>query len=599
MLEHTLSTDFVPGSNLRSEVSEANWLFALPTLRPGTVLCLGMPSPAAGQALARRADRLIVAVGTEEVQQLPPSAQVLVCDFERASLPLPADSANLIALYGRETVRSVSRSAAWQAELRRVLTPDGLVYLETWGASPVLAGLREAGRLWLTPLWGETHTAVPLDDRFTRRFFVQRHLFTPTLTLQPLKHLGRARQRRASQVVESEKGDGAPIQRGLKHYLRRLSRQLEGALGDLEALWHQRGRGRVGVVHSAAEGLTLDEPPAYLRALARHSGLVLEGYRWGLWAGGQYSSRKVLFFLFEGAQTSPRYLVKLVRDAIFNNRLENEAHALQQLHAQGFGERHLLPQVTFSGCADDLFVVGETIVEGAPFLSRTALSPTCPLAQAAVAWLTDLGAETVTWQPAPAVAGALRQLFERFMALYHLPDAERDFLASQIARLGETERPFPLVFQHGDPGPWNILVAPDGRVALLDWESAEPQGMPLWDLFYFLRSYALNVSRAAGISDRLEGVARHLLDESPLSGWIVGTVRDYCAQVRLGSQYVEPLYYACWMHRALKQATLLPPDRLEQGIYVRLLRHSIGQRHAPTLRALFAAGDPSGLSFFP
>jgi hypothetical protein len=102
------------------------------------------------------------------------------------------------------------------------------------------------------------------------------------------------------------------------------------------------------------------------------------------------------------------------------------------------------------------------------------------------------------------------------------------------------------------------------------------------------------VSRAAGISDRLEGVARHLLDDSPLSAWIVSAVRDYCAQLRLGNQYVESLYYACWMHRALKQTTLLPPDRLGQGVYVRLLRHSIEHRDAPTLRALFAAGVSSG-----
>jgi SAM-dependent methyltransferase len=597
MLQRTLSSDFLPGSNLRGEVSGANWLFALPTLRPGTVLCLGAPSPAAARALARRADRLIVGLAAGEAVTPPSEVRALICDFERA-LPLPTGSADLIVLCGREILRSVSRSAALQGELRRVLAPGGLVYVETWGAPPALAGLHMTGRLWLTPLWGETQTAVPLDDHLTRHFFAQRRLFIPVLTVQQLRHALRPNGRsKGVPAADTDAGDNALSRRGLKHRLSRLSRWLESALGDLEALWHQRGRGRVGTVYSAVENVIQAEPPAYLQALAAQAGLSLDGYRWGLWAGGQYSSRKVLFFLFEGAQTAPRYLVKLVRDAAFNDRLENEARALQQLHTQGFGERHLLPQVAFSGCAGDLFVVGETIVEGAPFLSQTALSPTCPLAQAAVAWLTDLGAQTVSWQPAQEVAGALQRLFERFQALYRLPAAERDFLAGQIARLGETDTPFPLVFQHGDPGPWNMLVAPDGRVALLDWESAEPQGMPLWDLLYFLRSYALNVSRVAGISDRLEGVARHLLEESLLSAWIVGTVRDYCAQVRLGSQYVEPLYYACWMHRALKQATLLPPDRLKQGVYVRLLRHSIERRDAPTLRALFAAGDPSGYSF--
>jgi SAM-dependent methyltransferase len=595
MLERTLSTSFIPGSNLRGEVSGANWLFALPTLRPGTVLCLGAPSPATAQALARRADRLIVGVAVGEPIALPSAAQRLICDFDRA-LPLPAGSADLIALHGQKIVRRVSRSATLQAELRRVLAPAGLIYVETWGTPPTLPGLHEAGRLWLTPPWGEMHTAVPLHDRLTRQFFIQRRLFTPALGLRRLKRLRAIKGQGEGPSPEQPETDGRTFSRStLKHRLSSLSGGVERALGHLEGQWHRRAAryGRLGTVYTLHTRNTLAEPPAYLRALAAQAGLALDGYRWGLWAGGQYSSRKVLFFLFEGAQPSPRYLVKLVRDATFNDRLENEARALQQLHAQRFGERHLLPQVAFSGCAGDLFVVGETIVEGVPFLSRTALSPTCPLAQAAVAWLTDLGAQTITWQPAQAVARALQPLFERFQALYRLPDAERDFLAGQIARLGETEGPFPLVFQHGDPGPWNMLVAPDGRVALLDWESAEPQGMPLWDLLYFLRSYALNVSRATGISDRLEGVARHLLDESPLSAWIVGAVHDYCAQTGLGSQYVEPLYYTCWMHRALKQATLLAPEQLRRGIYVRLLRHSIAQHDAPTLRALFAARAPS------
>jgi len=517
----------------------------------------------------------------------PPQAHLLICRADEA-LPLADGCADLIVITGRSMARRVARKATLQAEVRRVLAPGGLVYVEGWGAPPALTGLRTVGRLWLTPLLGEVHTAVPADDRLTRRFFVQRRLFTPTFSLRALKRIGRhAQQRHLSRAVESEGHDSASVRRGLKRRLRRPFGWIEQLPGNLERVWYQRANGRRAVLFSADARVDLANPPAYLRALATEAGLPLDGYRWGLWAGGQYSSRKVLFYLFEGVQATPRYLVKLVRDVAFNPRLENEARALCQLHALGFGKQHLLPQVAFSGCAGDLSVVGETLVEGAPFLSRTALSPTCPLAQAAVAWLTDLGTETVTWQPAQAVASALEQLFERFQALYHLPDAERDFLAGQIARLGETEQPFPLVFQHGDPGPWNMLVAPDGRIALLDWESAETQGMPLWDLFYFLRSYALNVSRTQGISNRLAGVTRHFLAESPLSAWIVETVHHYCAQVGVGSQYVEPLYYACWMHRALKQATLLSPQRLAQGAYLQLLRRSIAEPDAPTLRRLF------------
>ena len=51
---------------------------------------------------------------------------------------------------------------------------------------------------------------------------------------------------------------------------------------------------------------------------------------------------------------------------------------------------------------------------------------------------------------------------------------------------------------------------------------------------------------------------------------------------------VEPLFYTCWMHRALKEATRLPPEHLEEGHYLRLLRLCIERRSAPALRRLFA-----------
>jgi len=42
------------------------------------------------------------------------------------------------------------------------------------------------------------------------------------------------------------------------------------------------------------------------------------------------------------------------------------------------------------------------------------------------------------------------------------------------------------------------------------------------------------------------------------------------------------------MHRALKEATRLPAERLERGHYVSLLRLCIDRRSAPALRRLFA-----------
>ena len=206
----------------------------------------------------------------------------------------------------------------------------------------------------------------------------------------------------------------------------------------------------------------------------------------------------MLFFLFDRAAETPEYIVKMTRDPALNLRLENEGRALEWLAERGIGDRETLPQVVFQGHHHDLAIVGETVIDGVPFEQRSSGAADCPLAGAAAAWLTELGAATADTSAASPlqVAEALGTLFERFAQIYTLTPAQHDFLAGQIAAIGRSRSRIPLVFQHGDPGTWNIWVTPSERVAFLDWEAAEPQGMPLWDLFYFVRTYGAWAMRA-------------------------------------------------------------------------------------------------------
>ena len=110
--------------------------------------------------------------------------------------------------------------------------------------------------------------------------------------------------------------------------------------------------------------------------------------------------------------------------------------------------------------------------------------------------------------------------------------------------------------------------------------------MPLWDLFYFLRSYALDIARAGGVNDGLQGFTQQILADTPLSRLVVETVHDYCQAIDLPTTVVLPLFYTCWMHRALKEATRLPVSKVDSGRFVNLLRLCIDQHNAPTLQRL-------------
>ncbi len=589
MLETTLATTFIPGTNLKWKVAGANWTFLLPSLELEQVVCFGAPPSTTLATLSRVGqDVAVICANARQVRWARAAirrcraANVrLITPNGQATLPLKSGSVDLALISGGGEARRLNRDRALPAELRRVLKPEGLIYLEFGGplaqrldhdaTRNVIEGHAAPPVFWLTPLAGEMHTAVPLRDRETIDYFQHHGLYSSSIRL-PLFE-------RAERLLNRHRLFG------------RLARRY-GAL-----------------VGGAAAHLT-DAPPRYLRSIARQAGVDIDHHRWGLSARGEYSSRKVLFFLFERASdspdtspdtppntppdtppdTPPEYIVKMTRDPALNPRLENEYGALTRLREKGIGDRETLPQAVFFGQHGGLAIVGETMIDGEPFRQRSRATADCSYVRAAIDWLLELGAATADRTSATPVqvASALETLFRRFVQVYRLAPAHRDFLADQIAAIRRRHEAFPLVFQHGDPGAWNAVVTQSGRVAFLDWEAAEPQGMPLWDLFYFLRSYCVGAARAGGTRNRLAGFAQHFLAESPLSPLVIESTRRYCERIALPARLIEPLFYTCWMHRALKESTRLTPAKLDRGHYVGLLRLCIAQRDAPTRGRLFS-----------
>jgi hypothetical protein len=313
----------------------------------------------------------------------------------------------------------------------------------------------------------------------------------------------------------------------------------------------------------------------------------IEGWRVALAAPSDDVSRKARLFLFGRRDAAPRLVVKLTRDAAFNGRLENEWRALVHLREAGIGTASTVPRPAFVGHENGLAVVGQTAVAGTPFRRRTAATAACPLARRTLDWLMDLGVKTADRSTSGAdITAALRDLHEQFLAVYSLTREQEVTLEAQLNRV-EHGAPMPLVVQHGDAGTWNVLVTDDGRPAFLDWEAFEARGMPLWDVFYFLRSYGEIVARAAGWRS-VDGLAQQYLTDSPLGALLVDAVERHARDLGLARELVEPLFHLCWMHRALKESTRLPAGRRQSGHYVSLLRLGLDRRDAPTLRRLFA-----------
>ena len=56
---------------------------------------------------------------------------------------------------------------------------------------------------------------------------------------------------------------------------------------------------------------------------------------------------------------------------------------------------------------------------------------------------------------------------------------------------------WPVVIQHGDFAPWNLLLRPDGTLAAIDWEYGTLEGFPYLDLAYYILQVSALIHRYA------------------------------------------------------------------------------------------------------
>lgn len=79
-----------------------------------------------------------------------------------------------------------------------------------------------------------------------------------------------------------------------------------------------------------------------------------------------------------------------------------------------------------------------------------------------------------------SICDALARNFDAALA-----DDEECAIATRILTKLELPTTVPSAWVHGDFAPWNLKRTPDGHLAAIDWEAAEPSSLPLFDLVYF------------------------------------------------------------------------------------------------------------------
>lgn len=244
------------------------------------------------------------------------------------------------------------------------------------------------------------------------------------------------------------------------------------------------------------------------------------------------ASAHVVLLLLDGG--APRLVAKVAR-LTGDDGPNREGRMLERLAGAGLTPG-AAPRPVLIGESAGLSVLIEEAVHGTPLDRRTARSDPRRWIGAVREWLTGLPAggpidfDAGLGNPLRAVLNArpsdtaLAGLVERTMAIVAVLEA----------------RGVPSVFEHGDLAHPNLLVRDDGRIAVLDWEHARADGLPLHDLWFFLEYIARATGRDAQAYDGLERVLAH-----PQWG-AVNALHAEAARLGIGRDLLPALMIACW-----------------------------------------------------
>ena len=133
------------------------------------------------------------------------------------------------------------------------------------------------------------------------------------------------------------------------------------------------------------------------------------------------------------------------------------------------------------------------------------------------------------------------------------------------------------------------MIASDGELSVLDWESAELDGLPLLDLIYFLTYLAFFVEGAME-TKRFVDVYRICWDAQTFIGQVnAECVQRYCHALQLDEVIVPALRLFTWLLHSRSEYARLRANaggssteqQLRESVFVRLWREELHRTEQP------------------
>jgi L-malate glycosyltransferase len=307
---------------------------------------------------------------------------------------------------------------------------------------------------------------------------------------------------------------------------------------------------------------------------------------------GHRSINKVVGLAFEEGSAQPAAAVKFARVAEAEPGLEREAAVLRRLREERPGLIGV-PRLRGSGRRAGRAAVVEDAVEGESLLDALTAENFEEVALRVTRLLVDLADQAI--EPAIVPPGGVklpprepdwrRRLIEEPLAWFERcfgPAVDPEMLAEMrtlLAGLGEV----PPAIEHRDCSPWNVLLTAGGQPVLLDWESAEPDGLPGMDLVYFLANCAFVLDGALESGRTRESYGRLLEPETPHGKVAARAIADYTAALEINPSDFRRLRLLCWLvhshsdyrHLQLESPGAPSPEALRNAPFLGLIEEEL------------------------
>ncbi len=294
------------------------------------------------------------------------------------------------------------------------------------------------------------------------------------------------------------------------------------------------------------------------------------------------ASANVLFFVLARGSKQPLLVAKIPRLPSANSSLEREAKSLENIHACWAGGRDSIPRLIVFDRHRNCSLLLQTALIGRPLDPAMIRSEFQSCTDLATSWLAELHSATAAEIPGAPLARLAAAAITTLRTVLTLPPERALLLRAQHLLASLDEARLPIVFEHGDFSSPNLLRLHDGRLGVLDWELADPLGVPAADLFMFLNFAALSLRRARTVAD-----CRASFDEAFFGSkaWTDRWILDYAERTGLAREWLRPLFVLCWTRYLTNLVRrLIPTDGmvaldtlawLRNGTYYSLWVHTI------------------------